>query len=52
MSNLVDSFRQGFETLPPALVDAQGLGDCRRAALAAALADGLPGARVEAWKYT
>lgn len=52
MSALVDTFRENFEALPPALVDAQGLGDARRSAMAAALADGLPGARVEAWKYT
>nr|WP_051239857.1 Fe-S cluster assembly protein SufD [Arenimonas composti] len=38
--------------MPPALVAAQGLGEARRAALAAALADGLPGARTERWKYT
>jgi Fe-S cluster assembly protein SufD len=33
-------------------VDAQGRGAPRRAALAAVLADGLPGPRSEAWKYT
>jgi Fe-S cluster assembly protein SufD len=49
---LLQSLKAGFDALPAALVDAHGLGDARRAALAAALADGLPGARVEAWKYT
>lgn len=52
MSALVDAFRRGFEALPATLVDAQGLGAPRRAALAAVLADGLPGPRTEAWKYT
>ena len=52
MSALLQSLQAGFAALPPALVDAQGLGESRRAALAAALADGLPGARAEAWKYT
>lgn len=52
MSALVDSFHREFESLPAPLVDAQGLGEARRAALAAAMADGLPAARVEAWKYT
>jgi Fe-S cluster assembly protein SufD len=52
VSALLDSLKHGFEALPAVLVDAQGLGETRRAALAAALADGLPGARVEAWKYT
>lgn len=52
MSALLDSLKQGFEALPAARVGALGLGETRRAALAAALADGLPGARVEAWKYT
>ena len=52
MGGLLESLKAGFEALPAPLVDAQGLGTSRRAALAAALADGLPGARVEAWKYT
>ncbi|WP_374603623.1 Fe-S cluster assembly protein SufD [Arenimonas sp.] len=52
MSVLVESFRREFDALPATLVDAQGLGENRRAALAAATADGLPAARVEAWKYT
>ena len=52
MTALLDAFRRGFEALPAALVDAQGLGAPRRAALDAALADGLPGPRTEAWKYT
>ena len=41
MSALADSFRKEFEALPASLVDAQGLGETRRASLAAALADGL-----------
>jgi len=52
MSALLDSMSAGFDALPAALVDAQGLGAPRRAALAAVLADGLPGPRSEAWKYT
>jgi Fe-S cluster assembly protein SufD len=52
MAGLLDSLKAGFEALPTPLVEAQGLGAARRAALEAALADGLPGARVEAWKYT
>lgn len=50
MSALLDSLTGGFETLPAR--DAAGLGAMRRAALDAALHDGLPHARVEAWKYT
>ena len=50
MSALLDSLTAGFDTLPAR--DAAGLGAMRRAALDAALHDGLPHARVEAWKYT
>lgn len=50
MSALLDSFASAFETL--AQREAAGLGDNRRAALADALRDGLPGPRSEAWKYT
>ena len=50
MSALLDSFASAFELLP--LRDAAGLGDSRRAALDDALRDGIPHARVEAWKYT
>ena len=52
MAGLLESLKTSFDALPAPLVDAQGLGAARRAALEAALADGLPGARVEAWKYT
>jgi Fe-S cluster assembly protein SufD len=52
MSNLLESMSSGFDALPAALMDAQGLGAPRRAALAAVMADGLPGPRNEAWKYT
>lgn len=50
MSALLDSLTAGFDTLPSR--DAAGLGGARRAALDAAMRDGLPHARVEAWKYT
>ncbi|MCF7222433.1 Fe-S cluster assembly protein SufD [Marilutibacter chinensis] len=50
MTALLDSFRDAFETLP--VRDAAGLGESRRAALDAVLRDGVPHARVEAWKYT
>ena len=52
MSALLQSFETGFAALPAARVDALGLGPARRAALAAALAAGLPGPRSESWKYT
>lgn len=52
MSALLESLKAGFEALPAERVEALGLGPARRAALADALADGLPGARAEAWKYT
>ncbi|MGV8941460.1 MAG: Fe-S cluster assembly protein SufD [Lysobacter sp.] len=50
MSALLDSLAASFDTLPAR--EAGGLGGMRRAALDAALLDGLPHARVEAWKYT
>jgi len=50
MSALLDSFANAFESL--ATRDAAGLGDSRRAALDDVLRDGIPHARVEAWKYT
>ncbi len=52
MSALLESLKAGFDGLPAARVDALGLGASRRAALADALAAGLPHGRVEAWKYT
>lgn len=52
MSALLEAMQAGFAALPPDVVDAHALGGGRRAALAAALADGLPGPRSEAWKYT
>ena len=50
MSALLDSLRDCFRRA--AARDAAGLRDSRQAALDAALRDGLPHARVEAWKYT
>ncbi|HEY5780906.1 MAG TPA: Fe-S cluster assembly protein SufD [Lysobacter sp.] len=50
MSALLDSFATAFDTL--AARDAAGLRDSRQTALDAALRDGIPHARVEAWKYT
>ncbi|AXK71427.1 Fe-S cluster assembly protein SufD [Lysobacter sp. TY2-98] len=50
MSALLDSLTAAFDTLP--LREAGGLGPARREALEALRRDGLPGARVEAWKYT
>ena len=47
---LLESISAGFDTLPRR--DAAGLGTVRREALDAALADGLPPPRNEAWKYT
>ena len=52
MSGLLESLAAQFERMPAPLRDAQGLGTARRAAMSAAMADGLPGARSEAWKYT
>ncbi len=50
MSALLDAFAQQFERLEDR--DAAGLGATRGEAIAAALRDGLPGPRAEAWKYT
>ncbi|MGH8083514.1 MAG: SufD family Fe-S cluster assembly protein, partial [Lysobacter sp.] len=50
MSALLDAFASSFDAL--AAREAAGLGATRRAALDAALRDGLPGPRTEAWKYT
>ena len=50
MGALLDSFAPALDALPAR--DAAGLSDARRAALDAALRDGLPGARSERWKYT
>lgn len=50
MSALLDSLATAFEGL--AQRDAADLGPHRRKALDAALRDGLPGPRSEAWKYT
>lgn len=50
MSALLDSFAAAFDRI--AQRDAAGLTAHRREALAAALRDGLPGPRSEAWKYT
>ena len=52
MTALLDSFQANFAALPTALIDAQGLGDARRAALSHTLAEGLPSPRNERWKYT
>ncbi|KAF1688191.1 Fe-S cluster assembly protein SufD [Pseudoxanthomonas broegbernensis] len=49
-SRFLESFRTSFDAL--GAPDAQQLGDTRRQALDALLADGLPGPREEAWKYT
>lgn len=50
MSALLDSLTAGFDALPAR--EAAGLGAMRREALDAAMRDGLPHARTEAWKYT
>lgn len=50
MSALLDSFAAAFDGI--AQHDAADLGAHRREALDAALRDGLPGPRSEAWKYT
>lgn len=50
MSALLDSFATAFAGL--AQPDAAALGPFRREALDAALREGLPGPRSEAWKYT
>lgn len=49
---LLQELERGFAGLPVAQVDAGSLGAARRAQLAAALADGLPGARAERWRHT
>lgn len=50
MSALLESLIAPFDTLP--LRDAGGSGASRREAIDALRRDGLPGPRVEAWKYT
>jgi len=50
MSALIESLARDFDALPGR--EAAGLGPLREEALAAALRDGLPGRRSEAWKYT
>jgi len=50
--SLLSSRHRGFDGLPPARRDAADSGAGRRAALARALAQGLPGPRSERWKYT
>ena len=50
MSALLDSLTAGFNSLPAR--EAAGLGAMRREALDAAVRDGLPHNRAEAWKYT
>ena len=52
MSALLDSLHASFAALPAVRIDADGLGDARRAAMALALAEGLPSQRDERWKYT
>ena len=52
MTALLDSLQAGFSAIPPALVEARGLGDARRAAMQETRASGLPGQRSERWKYT
>jgi Fe-S cluster assembly protein SufD len=49
---LLQELERGFAALADMQVDAAGLGAARRAQLAAALADGLPGARAERWRHT
>lgn len=49
---LLQSLEQAYARLPLAAVQAGELGESRRANLAAALADGLPGARAERWRHT
>jgi len=48
VSALLDSLQRSFDELPSARREARG----RREALAAVLAEGLPGQRSERWKYT
>lgn len=52
MSALLDSLHASFAALPAARIDSDGLGNARRAAMALALAEGLPSQRDERWKYT
>lgn len=49
---LLDALRETFDALPASRLAAAGLADARRAQFDAALADGLPGARAERWRYT
>lgn len=49
---LLQSLEQAHAQLPSAALQAGLLGEARRASLAAALADGLPGARAERWRHT
>jgi Fe-S cluster assembly protein SufD len=49
---LLDALRETFDALPASRLAAGGLGAARRAQFDAALADGLPGARAERWRYT
>jgi Fe-S cluster assembly protein SufD len=51
MSALLDAMAAAFEAAPAASTEAGGLGEARRAALAAARADGLPTQRMERWRY-
>ena len=50
MSALMENLARGLDALPGR--EAAGLGPLRQESLAAALRDGLPGPRTEAWKYT
>ena len=52
MSALLDSLQSSFDAMPGTAVDLLGLGDLRRAAMRAAIRDGLPTQRNERWKYT
>jgi Fe-S cluster assembly protein SufD len=52
MTALLDSIQGNFSALPAAMIDAQGLGDARRAAMLQTMAEGLPSQRHERWKYT
>jgi Fe-S cluster assembly protein SufD len=52
MSALLESFQQRFGELPEALRAAGGLALARKAALDAAISEGLPGPRAERWRYT
>ncbi|SDD32911.1 Fe-S cluster assembly protein SufD [Aquimonas voraii] len=52
MSALLESFAQRWAELPAPLRAAADLGEARKAALEAMLADGLPAQRAERWRYT